>query len=44
MDKNEVIDQAALKKHYCKNHTTVIKEFEKAFTKTFLDSSEDQAE
>ena len=44
MNKNEVSDRAALKLHYCKNHPTVIKEFEKAFTITFLDSSENQAE
>ena len=44
MDKNEVSDQVALKLHYNKNHPTIIKQFEKAFTITFLDSSEDQTE
>ena len=44
MDKNEVNDRAALKLHYNKKHPTIIKEFEKPFTITFLDSSEDQAE
>ena len=44
IDKNEVSDRAALKLHYNKKHPTIIKEFEKAFTITFLDSSEDQAE
>ena len=44
MDKNEVSDRASLKLHYYKNHLIVIKEIEKAFTLTFLASSEDQAE
>ena len=44
MNKNEVNDRAALKLHYNKNHPTIFKEFENAFTITFLDSSEDQTE
>ena len=44
MDKNEVSDRAALKLHYNKNHPTIIKEFEKAFIITSLDSLEDQTE
>ena len=44
MDKNEVRDRAALKLHHYKKHPTIIKEFEKVFTITFLDSSEDQGE
>ena len=44
MDKKEVSDRAALKLHYNKKNSTVLKGFEKAFTITFLDSSEDLAE
>ena len=33
-----------IKLPYYKKHPTVTKEFKKAFTLTFLDSSEDQAE
>ena len=42
--KNELSDRATLKLHYNKKHPATIKGFEKDFTSTFLDSSDDQAE